>query len=78
VLPDVPALLPPAVEFQPMSAALPARRLPESLTALQDARDENDLVELLTNSPDPLIEDLRQVLSLLHASGELERLLENA
>ena len=53
-------------------------RLPDSLIALQDARDENDLVELLTNSPDPLVEDLRHVLSLLHASGELERLLENA
>jgi hypothetical protein len=56
----------------------PAGRLPDSLIALQDARDENDLVELLTNNPDPLVEDVRRVLRVLAASGELERLLESA
>jgi hypothetical protein len=78
VLPQVPDVPPPIAEVLPISPALAAWRLPESLIALQDARDENDLVELLTNSPDPLVEDLRQVLSLLHTSGELERLSENA
>ena len=78
VLPDVPDLLPPA-DVAPSMPPMPAAwHPPESLIALQDARDENDLVELLTNSPDPLVEDLRQLLSMLHASGQLDCLLENA
>jgi hypothetical protein len=77
VLPDVPDLPPPA-EAMALPVGLPAPRLPASLLALQDARDENELVELLTNSPDPLVEDIRQVLGVLAATGQLERLVENA
>jgi hypothetical protein len=61
-----------------LPTVLPAPRLPESLTALQDARDENELVEFLTNTPDPLVEDIRQVLGVLASTGQLDRLLENA
>jgi hypothetical protein len=70
VLPDV-CDLPPPAEALPMAMppALPAWRLPESLLALQDARDENELVELLTNSPDPLVEDIRRVLGVLAANA---------
>jgi hypothetical protein len=78
VLPDVYDLPPSAAEALPMPPAQITRRLPESLLALQDARDENDLIELLTNSPDPLVENIRQVLGVLAASGQLDRLLENA
>jgi roadblock/LC7 domain-containing protein len=78
VLPDVPNVPPPVADALPIAPALPMPRLPQSLLALQDARDENDLVELLTNSPDPLVEDIRQVLGILAASGQLEALLENA
>jgi hypothetical protein len=78
VLPDVPDLPTPADEALRLPLALPRPRLPESLLALQDARDENDLVELLTNSPDPLVEEVRRVLGLLAATGQLERLVESA
>ena len=78
VLPKVPDVPPPAAEALPIAPMLPAWRLPASLLALEDARDENELVELLTNGPDPLAEDIRRVLGVLAASGELERLLESA
>lgn len=66
----------PALPIAPTT--MPAARLPQSLLALQDARDENELLEFLTNSPDPLVEDIRQVLGVLAASGQLEALLESA
>lgn len=65
-------------DFAPAPTTMPAAKLPQSLLALQDARDENELLEFLTNTPDPLVEDIRQVLGILAASGQLEQLLETA
>jgi len=62
----------------PMLALSVAPALPQTLPAVQDARDENEIFELLTRTADPLAEDIRGVLAILHASGQLERLLEPA
>jgi hypothetical protein len=79
VLPQVPDL--PLAIDAPLPMAMPpaqnAPRLPESLLSLQHARDDNDLINFLMGTPDPLVEDIRQVLGVLAASGQLEA-LENA
>jgi hypothetical protein len=78
VLGDVPDIAPQDEAPLPIAPVLPAPRLPQSLAALQDARDENELIAFLTNTPDPLVEDIRQVLCVLAASGQLEQFLETA
>jgi hypothetical protein len=80
VLPDVPDMPPPVAEAAAM-AMPPARiatRLPESLLSLWQARDDNDLINFLTGTADPLVEDIRQVLAVLHAGGQRDRLSEDA
>lgn len=77
-LPDVPDVPPPVAQALPIAPSQPAYRLPESLLALRDAKDENELVEFLTNSPDPLTDHIRHVLGALAASGQLQALLESA
>lgn len=77
-LPDVPDVPPPVAQALPIAPPMSAPRLPQSLLALRDAKDENELVEFLTNSPDPLDEHIRHMLGVLAASGQLQALLESA